>query len=252
MKFFDIKQAAFDNYQNNYKDLPFENILREYRKKNILETLKKYPHSRFFEIGCGLEPLFIDIKDFDKMVIVEPCKLFYETAMKLANANQRIIIVNDLIENIIDPLHQETFDFIYIGGFLHEIQNPDIVLKKIRNICSKNTVIYTWVPNARSFHRLLAFEMGIIESVYQKSEHDNLFQRQNVFDIDKFSKLLTMNGFKIIKSGSYFIKPFTHDQMNMLLNNGIIDKSGLDGLNKMIKYLPEWGAELFTICKINY
>ena len=57
--------------------------------------------------------------------------------------------------------------------------------------------------------------------------------------------------FKIIESGSYFVKPFTHDQMNKMLSLGIIDKSCLNGLDKMIKFLPGLGAELWNICSID-
>ena len=148
-------------------------------------------------------------------------------------------------------MQKKTFDFIVIGGFLHEIDNPDIVLQSIRRICSRNTVIYSFVPNAESFHRLLALEMGIIQSIYQKSEQDKLFNRQKFYDINEFNKLLKINGFNILQSGSYFIKPFSHAQMNDLLERGIIDKRLIDGLDKMKKFLPNLGAELFNVCKID-
>lgn len=129
-------------------------------------------------------------------------------AAKKSNEDPHILIINDLIEN----------------------QNS--VLEAIRNICTKNTVIYSWIPNTRSFHRLLAVEMGIVENVYEKSGHDTLFQRQNVYDIETFNSLMTKNRFKVVESGSYFVKPFTHDQMDRLLNQGIVNKSCLEGLKK--------------------
>ncbi len=250
MKFPDRTQARLDHYEYNYKELPFENEIRKYRKKNIQAILLKHPHNRILEIGCGPYPLFADFLDFHRMVVIEPSKLFYESAIKQSNEDPRILIINDLIENNNEFIHHETFDFIYIGGFLHEIENQSIVLGAIREICTKNTIIYSWVPNARSFHRLLAVEMGLIENVYEKSGHDALFQRQNVFDIETFNSLMTNNGFKVIESGSYFIKPFTHDQMNRLLTQGIVNKSCLEGLEKMIKFLPDMGAELFNCSKI--
>jgi hypothetical protein len=216
MNFSNKTNSNLDNYENNYIELPFENILREYRKKNIHKALENYSHNYFLEIGCGPYPLFRDINDFDRMIVIEPCKLFYEMAKRQANFHPKITVINDLIENVIDKLQQEPFSFIVIGGFLHEINNPDIVLQAVRQICSKDTTLYAFVPNAKSFHRLLALEMGIIDSIYQKSGHDELFQRQNVYDIDTFNDLLLTNGFNVIEYGSYFIKPFTHDQMNKL------------------------------------
>lgn len=241
----------FQNYESNYLDLPFENTLREYRKRKILETLSVFPHDVFLEIGCGPYPLFKDISYYKKMVIVEPGELFFKMAKIQANLNPKILVINDIIENLEEQLREIEFDFIVVGGFLHEIENPDVVLKSVKKCCNKNTIIYSFVPNAKSFHRLLALEMGLIDSIYQKSGHDRLFQRQNVYDIDIFNELMTHNGFNIIDFGSYFVKPFTHSQMFELLKLEIIDKSCLDGLEKMIKFLPNMGAELYNICKIN-
>lgn len=245
------KNTVDNNYESNYVNLPFEDVLREYRKRNIIKVLKGFSHKRILEIGCGPSPIFMEYSNFEKMIVVEPGIFFYNKAKELANSNPNIIIFNDLIENLKDELKSEIFDFIIIGGFLHEIKNPGIVLQAIRTICSNKTIIYSIVPNAKSFHRLLAYEMGLIDTIYQKSEHDKLFKRQKVFDIKGFNELLTKNSFKVIESGSYFIKPFTHLQMDMMLSLKIIDKSCLDGLDKLIKFLPDLGAELWNICSID-
>jgi SAM-dependent methyltransferase len=238
-------------YENNYIDLPFEAILREYRKMKLDVLLKEHRHGRFIEIGCGPEPLFLTIGKFEKMIVVEPAKVFFEMAQSNAKANPNILIINDFIENSVDKLKGEIIDFIVIGGFLHEIYDPDKVLQAVREICNKDTFVYSFVPNARSFHRLLAFKMGIVESIYQKSGHDELFKRNKVYDIDSFNRLLSDNGFNVVDSGSYFIKPFTHEQMEKIFTKGIINKACLDGLDKMIEYMPDMGAELWNICKKN-
>jgi len=199
------------NYEHNYMELPFENIMREYRKKNTINIISRYPHAHFLEIGCGADPLFIDIHDFSNMVVIEPGKLFYDLAISKSklDANPNIVIINDLIENTTEELSQYNFDFVVIGGFLHEIKNPDVVLQVVKKLCKSNTIVYSFVPNSKSFHRLLAYEMGIIKSLNQKSSHDWLFQRQSSYDINSFNQLLINNGFVIRESGSYFIKPFT-------------------------------------------
>ncbi len=245
------EKTEISQYETNYIDLPFEDVLRKYRRKNILEIIKKYPHDNFLEIGCGPDPLFQFIKDFEKMVVVEPGKVFFKMAESMAKKVSNVIVFNDLIENLIAEMQKETFSFIVIGGFLHEIENPDMVLGAVRKMCSKNTIIYSFVPNARSFHRLLAHKMGMIENIYQKSKHDELFKRHHVYDRDTFNELFTTNKFKIIESGSYFVKPFAHDQMEELLDRNIIGKSFLDGLEKMIDFMPDLGTELWNISKID-
>ena len=54
-----------------------------------------------------------------------------------------------------------------------------------------------------------------------------------------------------MSKGSYFIKPFNHKKMAELLELEIIDKQLLVGLDNMIKYFPENGAEIFVNCRFS-
>jgi len=47
-------------------------------------------------------------------------------------------------------------------------------------------------------------------------------------------------------SGSYFIKPFTHAQMQQLIEAGILTTALIDGLIRMEQHLPGLGAEIFV------
>ena len=77
-----------------------------------------------------------------------------------------------------------------------------------------------------------------------------MFDRFHVYNIETFKQLFIKNGFCIVESGTYFLKPFTHNQLHDMLAQKIIDKTVIDGLNKMAKYFPENGAEIFVDCKI--
>ncbi len=240
-----------DNYARNYIDLPFEATLRKYRKRNFFEQLKKYPHSRFLEIGCGADPFFKDMDDTELTVAVEPEELFFNKIKSMVKKRSDIVVYNDVIENLPKDLKSNSFNYIVIGGFLHEVKNPHLVLQKVRNLCKTDTVVYSYVPNARSFHRLLANKMGVIDDIHQESGHDKLFGRQIVYDNESFTDLFTRNNFEVIESGSYFLKPFTHKQMVELLDHEIIDDDCLEGLYRMTELFPDAGAELWNICKIN-
>ena len=69
-------------------------------------------------------------------------------------------------------------------------------------IPNPNTIIHINVPNANSFHRLLAVEMGLIENVFELSKNNVSFQQQNVFDLNKLIELVEKLDFKIIESFS--------------------------------------------------
>ncbi|MEI6821256.1 MAG: class I SAM-dependent methyltransferase [Bacteroidota bacterium] len=242
------------DYTENYLKHPFENYQIFYRKKRIIELLNSIVHRNILEIGCGTDPFFKFYDDFNKLVIIEPSINFYENAIQEViknNLNDRVVLINDFFENSVNRIQKPNFDIVIISCLLHEIEDLSIFLETLQCLIQPNTIIHIDVPNANSFHRILAFEMGIIDTIFELSNNNLRFQQQKVFDIETLSNIITNHKFKIINSGTYFIKPFTHKQMSDLIENEIINKTVLDGLYKMIKYMPNLGSELFIEFKIN-
>jgi 2-polyprenyl-3-methyl-5-hydroxy-6-metoxy-1,4-benzoquinol methylase len=161
-----------------------------------------------------------------------------------------VIVINDYLENSINELLKYEFDYIIVSSLLHEIDNVSLFLEKLSCILKIDTIVHIDVPNAYSFHRVLALEMGLIDSVFEMSAYNLQFQQQ-MFDLASLSNLIIKHGFRIIKSGSYFIKPFTHKQMSEIIENKIIDVRVLDGFFRMTKYMPDLGSEIFVDFKIN-
>lgn len=241
-------------YAEDYLQQPFDQIHLRFRRYKLVEQIKEFQHTRILEISCGKRPFFQDFTDFEELIIVEPTNAFYEHATELLKNSPeldfKVEIMNDYFENVIDKLMSHKFDFIILSNVLQEIEDILPFLKGLYKICQKDTIVHIVVPNAKSFHRLLAFEMGIIDSVYQLSDRNILLQQKTVFELKSLSELLIKNGFSIIGEGSFFIKPFTHQQMHDMLEHNIIDIKTLDGLYKMTQYMPELGSEIFVNCKI--
>lgn len=242
-------------YEEDYRQQPFDQTHLRFRRIKLLEQIKKYQHGRILEISCGMRPVFTDFSDFKELIIVEPSKVFYENATALLKnypeLNSSVVFMNDYFENVVEKLISYKSDFIILSNVLQEIEDVSSFLKGLYKICRENTILHIVVPNAKSFHRLLAFEMGLIDSVFQLSDRNILLQQQTVFDLKSLSEILTKNGFSIIETGSSFVKPFTHQQMQDILGHKIIDERTLDGLYKMVQYMPELGSELFADCKIS-
>lgn len=124
--------------------------------------------------------------------------------------------------------------------------NPTELLQAVYQLCGESTVVHINVPNVFSFHRLLGLEMDIIDSIYEKSEMEVKFQRHTRFDKESLIGIVEDNGFEILSFGTYFIKPFSNEQMEKILDNKIVDIAVVDGLERMIKYLPDMGCEMFV------
>ena len=236
------------NYHADYDELPFENVLRKYRFRKIVDLLSKFKAKNILEIGCGSNPLFEHYKGFEKMTIVELDEYYCEDAVIKAKGNPSIKIINKPIEDSVEDLSPE-FDVIIISGFQHEIDNPEELLVLLKKICNSNTRVIGYVPNANSFHRVLAFEAGLIPNIYNFSENDKKFGRRIVWDINSFPEMFISSGYIVELSETYFIKPFAHKQMKMIMDDGILTSEILDGLDNMIKYMPDMGSEIIVVAE---
>ncbi len=225
----------------------------KYRRKKILETLDKHKPENILEIGCGLEPLFKFYRDFDTYTVVEPSAEFCDNARSLAeNLSSKIKILNAPFE---ECALDKNFDFVIVSSLLHEVEQPEKLLAAIINAASDKTLVHINVPNAKSFHRLLALKSGIIKDVHAFSAQNKKFQQHSVWNIDELKEFIgevaAKNNRRVEfeSSGSYFVKPFTHAQMEQCLNNGVFGENVLDGLNDMIEFMPELGAEIYVNCR---
>jgi hypothetical protein len=57
---------------------------------------------------------------------------------------------------------------------------------------------------------------------------------------------VTEQGFKVLESGTYFLKPFPHLLMQQLLDSQLISEEMIEGFYRMEEYLPNLGSEIFV------
>lgn len=237
-----------EDYSQKYSVPGFERYKVCYRRKKILEIIKKYSPQNILEIGCGSEPLF-QYADDVRFTIVEPAQEFYDNALALAGGNERIVCFQGFFEDVSNQLTEE-YEMVICSSLLHEVEMPDRLLGAIRQVCSKDTVVHINVPNANSMHRLLGMAMGLLKDVHDMSGNNVDFQQNNVFDSDNLRKMVEDNGFVVIEEGSFFVKPFSHKQMYAMVEKEIINETVLDGLYKLGDYMPEFGSEIYVNCRM--
>ena len=241
------------NYQEEYDKHSFENIMVEYRRKCVLEQMEKYNTQTILEIGCGHEPIIKYYSNYERMVVVEPGDDFYNSSLTYKNKNKdkNIECFHALIEDVINDLKNIRFDFIIISSLLHELKNNLEILRKITHLCHKKTIVHINVPNKKSIHRILAYRSGIIPSLDERSDTQIRLQQNEFFDLPELNEFIGEAGLTSKEEGSYFVKPFTHGQMNDLLKNGVIDKVILDGFYQLAADFPENGSEIYVNAQLS-
>lgn len=236
-----------DLYEAHYAGgFSLERVLIDTRRRLILASMAAHACRSVLEIGCGLEPLFMFASDFEGFTVVEPSARFAENARRLAANDPRVTIVEGFVEDVAGQLVDRAFDFIVASSLLHEVPDPDRLLRSIRALSGPETVVHLNVPNVRSFHRLLALEMGLIDSVFTQSKTEARFGRQTRFDLPSLASKVEAHGFEVRDSGTYFIKPFTHEQIEAAVDRGAIGREVVHGLERMAKHLPDMGAEMYV------
>jgi SAM-dependent methyltransferase len=234
-----------DDYVQKYLALPFEPIQIEYRRKLVLNQIRAHSPRRLLEVGCGAKPLFCDLPTEMMVTVVEPALAFVDHARRLAVERSHVQIRQGFVESV--DFGDVVFDMVILSCVLHEVPDPHTMLRKIRSCCAPGAIVHVNVPNAHSLHRLWAVAMGLIPSVGHRSDTQLLMQqRETPYDTLSLKTQMTDCGFDVVDEGSFFVKPFTHDQMQKLIDAGYITPKMLDGLDKLVEFLPELGSEIWV------
>lgn len=233
-----------EKYLSDFDALPFENIQASYRKRKFFENISKLPEiNSVLEIGCGTSSIF-EIKKFKINYLIEPVVEFCNRLSKRTSISD-IVICNDFLE---DSNLQSTFDLVVISCVLHEVPNPDKFIRKAISYLGSNGYIYIDVPNAKSFHRYLAVSTGHLKSIYDVSTTQRHMQQSaHVFTTETLRSYLEGHGLQVLESGGYFIKPFHHQRMQVLVDQNIITKVDLDGFFDLGESLGEFGSEIYAL-----
>lgn len=187
------------------------------------DKLKKYFNGTFaLEIGPANGEMTKLLKnEFLNLHLLEASKDLLDQIPNYDNVKK----VHGLIENYVS---EEKYDTIIMGHVLEHIADPNMVLERIYSLLNSSGTFLVSVPNAKSLHRMVAVEMGMISSVY---------------DMDIFKSHITRAGFKIVHSGGYFLKPLSNEQIEQNWNEEMID-----GFYKIGDKFQEYCAEIYAVC----
>ncbi|SCZ87082.1 class I SAM-dependent methyltransferase [Nitrosomonas mobilis] len=238
------RQQEIEAYQSAYSASSFEEMQARYRKRLLLELLEQRQPKRILEVGCGWDTIANAWQGFEHLCIVEPGSKFAEKAKNDVAHNSNVKVVREFLENAIDVL-KDNYDLILLSSLLHEVPDAEALLLSARALCSDHTLIHVNVPNAKSLHRLLALEMGLINSLCVPSGLQKTFKQPRIFDLQSLKALAVLTGFDVMSEGSFFVKPFSHAQMHTLMQTGFATQAMLDGLWSLTKHFPEHGSEIY-------
>jgi 2-polyprenyl-3-methyl-5-hydroxy-6-metoxy-1,4-benzoquinol methylase len=110
-----------------------------------------------------------------------------------------------------EPAHQ--FDTIVLGHVLEHVQDPRLILARVRGWLAPAGVVCAAVPNARSLHRQAAVLMGLLATEHSLNESDLHHGHRRVYDPDTLRADFVAAGLAIQHFGGYWIKPLSNAQI---------------------------------------
>lgn len=236
------------DYEKQYmQDYGFEKVMVWARQKYIETLVRRLQPAAVMEVGCGFDQLFTrvaDVSSIKKWIIVEPAEVFSTAAREKLKEDTRVEVIRGFVEDVITDADSMRVDLCICAGLLHEVEHPDQILRAAKRSLGKGGVLHVSVPNAKSFHRLLAVEMGLISSPFALSDRNVALSQYHVFDATSLCSLAGGVGLDCWEAGAYFIKPFTHSQMEKVIDG--IGAEVLEGLWHMGCRYPELASEIFV------
>jgi hypothetical protein len=240
----ELKQGD-NSYEQAYGAHAFEVVQAGFRKRMLLELIGRLQPDSVLEVGCGLDSFANHWTASRRFDVVEPREGFAAEARRTLGNRAEVTLFEGVLEQVARELSAD-YDLILLSGLLNEIADCGPLLRAVRDLCGNRTVVHANVPNARSVHRLLAFEMGLIGAPTEMSDMQKVFQQPWIFTQEALADLVQANGFDVFEQGSYFIKPFTHGQMQRLQAEGFLTDEMLEGLWGLERHMPGLGSEIFV------
>lgn len=112
--------------------------------------------------------------------------------------------------------YPERIDLIEAGFILEHVEDPALVLGRLKDFLAPQGRILAAVPNARSLHRLLGHMAGLLPDLYALSQADLELGHKRYFDRERLIRLAEECGYQVIRTWGILLKPFTTAQLAML------------------------------------
>ncbi len=251
------RATPIDNYWERYRDIySFESTLSIYRERKAVEFVHSLgsTSTRILEVGFGFRPIYKSLEAFGAYIGIEPGLAPFEAILAEAANDDRVEVKHGFFNQWALELGNSDFDAIISIGVLQDVPDPREFLRELASLVGPQTLVYLNVPNANSLHRIVGLYSGHLASMEDMSARQTALEAKNLFTEESLIQTITssVDNVSIRNSGSFFVKPFTHAQMEEIMNREILGAEVMEGLYGSSGALNGFGAELFVIFQIDH
>ena len=210
---------------------------------NYVKLIDRYSDSKdsFLELGIGhSKTIELLSEKFSNVVVIDAEAMFIE---KYSCIYPDMEFVHSYFEDT--NFTAKSFDNIGMGFILEHVQDPALILRKYSSLLAKNGKIFVSVPNAKSLHRIIAQNAGLLSDITMMSEVDKLYGHLRFLGYEEWIELFEQMKLEIVASHGLYLKPFTATQIESL----DLEKKIYDALALTARDYPQISNSCFFVLK---
>ena len=240
----DFLDNAYSTYRLNGSSQ--SRVIRDLVIRTFDPFIKKDGKRMGLELGYadGYETEMLS-KMMHRLDVIEGSTRFLEKSKERDLPNVNFIF--SLFENF--KLKQGVqYDYVFANYVLEHVIDVDVVLRRLKSVLKPDGLLFVTVPNARAFSRQLALRMKLIDDLYQLTENDKAHGHRRVYDRTLLNRDLERCDFVNISQGGLMFKILADFQLDKLIDEGILDRTHLNGLYELGIEYPDFAAAIYSIC----
>jgi 2-polyprenyl-3-methyl-5-hydroxy-6-metoxy-1,4-benzoquinol methylase len=232
-------QASDSSRQYEYN---FDKLLRRYMMRSFLPFLSL---GKALELGC-FQGEFTEllVNHYTDVTVVEAADTLIEFTKNRVGANVKFI------HSIFETLElDETYDAIFLIHTLEHLDDPVLVLSKIKAWLSEQGRLFLVVPNANAPSRQIAVKMGLISHNTAVTESEFVHGHRKTYGFDTLEKDAVDAGLTVLHRSGVFFKALANFQFDQLMGTDIISDGYLEGCYQLGMQYPDLCASIYLVCE---
>lgn len=237
----DLDKQHADNAQRRYSYTQDERM-HKYMVRAF--GLEMWYSKRILELGCfrgSFTRLLMEL--YTDVTVVEGAGDLIFAASKAAPGAT-------FHQSLFEDWHPDgVFDQIFLLHTLEHIDDPGLLLQRIRTWLAPKGRLYVAVPNAFAASRQIAVEMGVLPHPWSIMDGEAQQGHRRTYDLTYLKRTVTDAGLKIVDSGGIFFKALSNHQLDLAHGYGVINDAYLEGCYQLGKQYPELCSSIYVICE---
>jgi trans-aconitate methyltransferase len=188
------------------------------------------PGDRVLELGCATGAMTAYFAGDDRPVLaVDHAEAYLATARRRGLPGVRWLHA-DLAD--LPPTGEH--DHVVLANVLHELEDPGAMLAQVAaEHLPAGGIVHVSLQNPLSLHRLVALEMGLIDSLTEIAANGHRYATRRLYTWQDLAALGAGAGLELVHREGVMLKPLPNDAMAAL------DPDVLDGFVAAARHLPD-------------